>query len=197
MIYKIFVLWKSYNREIEKIEKYIYTRLIYYSKYYIKFERVVTFFSLAYVRYTDAHIKGKSRFLACRCGRGGNWKITVSVTPTLLLVIEFIKIKIKHRPTVYVISKNVSLGRAAGRGWKNIGSKYLSGEKSYEFSIKRVYVVRQFIMYRSAGAVCSPLPPIINFSICEWTAKYYSAHGREEGKRGKKKRRRLLSSLNS
>lgn len=62
-------------------------------------------------------------------------------------------------------------------------------KKSYEFSIKRVYVVRQFIMYRSVGAVCSPLPPIINFSICEWTAKYYSAHGREERKRDVEKKK--------
>jgi len=87
---------------------------------------------------------------------------------TLLLVIEFIKIKIKRRAVILFRKTRpceASAGRSArdnrsacGELGKISGRNYLSRRKSYEFSIKRVYVVRRFIMYRSTGAVCSPLP---------------------------------------
>jgi len=87
---------------------------------------------------------------------------------TLLLVIEFIKIKIKRRAVILFRKTRpceANTGRSArdnrsacGELGKISGRNYLSRRKSYEFSIKRVYVVRRFIMYRSTGAVCSPLP---------------------------------------
>jgi len=147
--------------------------------------------SNAQITNTNIYIYFFSKALVYRCVKGSfalvvalhAAKIEILITgalkrhrtAALLLVIEFIKIK--HRAG-RIISKNAMTTVRArwppraiflvfARSGKISNRKYLSGKKvtSFQLSVSTLFASSLCIDRRDA--VCSPLPAIINFSICK------------------------------